>query len=558
MQTDRFATISPSLRVLLLPHVLLTLVVAFVSYWIFKADLWVEDGGIVYSTASEIPRENWLPRQLWLMSYWFAFGEPWAYQFWNALTLLGTTLCVYRIMRIWLEQSYRVSPWLRSQVALLAGGLFALHPVAGMTACAVSHLDWQLATLFSLLSLLSARSLFQNPGYARLTLSLFLLGCATLSAPSGLLLSAASIWVSWQLTSRAERHRAIAWASVKQSGRPVALFLAGISVMGLAWFLHLIWSHHSQSTGLGWSTHILTQGQLFWTQFRGLMTPVDLLPSHTVAWSEHWTDWVAVAGLLMLTALVSVTVAALIRRPKDARRPLYAIVLLALWPSLLILGWRTPDAFSEVRWYAALPWAAMFAAWVVGWIVTRWNALKYPLGFSIPVFLAFTSLSHLSKFQDADQVIAMILSKEPQNMRMRCFAAELQAQRGQLTSVIKLSNPTEAAYRDIVSFNTANPQGRRYDLVSALRWWVEIENLVQQAIHKNYGAEYAQAYASNSTTKFSQEVRNIAEEQPEARPLLAQFPMPPAPVEAAKPRLATGIPGINTAVGKAGETGTPE
>jgi hypothetical protein len=355
------------------------------------------------------------------------------------------------------------------------------------------------------------------------------------------------MWVSWQLTSQSQRQVCVAWFSVKQGWRPTIIFVAVIQIMGLAWFLNLVWQRHATSTGLSWSSHVLTQGQIFWMQLRGLITPVDLLPSHTVAWSEHWTDWVSVGGLAMLLTLLVLNFLALNRRRNDSRRPLYAIVLLALWPSVLIVGWRTTDAFSEVRWYAALPWGAMFAAWVVGWIITRWGALKYPLGFAIPIFLGLTSINHLSKFQDADQVIAMVLAREPQNLRMRCFAAELLAEHGDLTAIIKSSIPTEGAYRDLVAYNATNPRGRRYDLVNALRWWVEIEHLVQVAIQKNYGLEYAQAYATNSTNKFSIEVRNIAAEQPEVRPLLAHFPMPPAPEEPAKSRSGVGIPGVNAA-----------
>ncbi len=549
MQTDRSSACHSLLRTLLNPIALLTLAVGLVSLLIFKADIWVEDGGIVYSSASEIPGDNWLPRQLWQISHFLAAGEPAAYRIWNVLAIWGLSLTVFKIMRLWLEQSHRVSPWLRPQVALLAGLLCTLHPVSGMTACAISHLDWQLATLFGTLSLLAAHAMIQRQSYGSLVLGALWLLLGGLSAPAGLLLGLGAMVVTWQLASPAQRSLTASWFSAKQGWRPLVLFCCAVSILSLAWFLHSVWQRHTSSTSLSWSTHVLTQGQIFWLQLRGLITPTDLLPSHTIAWSERWTDWVSVSGLVLLAALVILTTLSLLRRKSDARRPLYAIVLLALWPSVLILGWRTADAFSEVRWYAALPWGAMFVAWVVGWIITRWNALKYPLGLAIPLFLAFTSLGQLSRFRDADQVIALVLAKEPQNLRMRCFAAELRAQQNNHTAVIQMNLPTEAAYRDVVAYNETNPQGRRYDLVNALRWWVEIEHQVQMAIQKNYGIEYAQAYATSSTEKFAVEVRNVAAQQPEALPLLAQFPVA-APTEApAKPKPAQGIPGIGTAVG---------
>jgi hypothetical protein len=549
MQTDRPSALHSLLRTLFLPYVLLTLVAGMVSVMIFKADLWVEDGGIVYSSISEIPGDNWLPRQLWKVSHFLAAGEASVYRIWNVLAIWGLSLTVFAIMRLWLEQSHRVSPWLRSQVALLAGLLCTLHPICGMTACAISHLDWQLATFFGTLSLLAAHSMIQRPRYAALVQLVLWLLLGALSAPAGLLLGVGALFVTWQLASPAKRSLTAAWFSAKQGWRPLVVFCSAVLIMGLGWFLHLVWQKQAATTGLSWSTHLLTQGQIFWSQLRGLLTPTDLLPSHTIAWSEQWTDWVSVTGLLLLGSLTILTALSLCQRRSDARRPLYAIVLLALWPSILILGWRTADAFSEARWYAALPWGAMFAAWVVGWIITRWNALKYPLGLAIPLFLAFTNIGQLSRFQDADQVIAMILEKEPQNLRMRCFAAELQAQQHNNTAVMRMNLPTEAAYRDIVAYNETNTQGRRYDLVSALRWWVDVEHLVQVAIQKNFGIEYAQAYASTSKDKFAVEVRNIAAQQPEALPLLALFPSSNAPEQPTKPKPVQGIPGIGTAVG---------
>jgi hypothetical protein len=512
----------------------------------------VEDAGIVYAVPDDT---TWLPTQLWKISRFIGANEPWAYQIWNVLALWGLALCVNRLMREWLEQSFRVSPWLRSSVSLMAGLFCALHPVAGMTACAVSHLDWQLATLFGMLSLICANSLFRIPSYGRLALVIGCVSLAALSAPAGLLLCAGSIWVAWQISHNAHRYQMVAWFTARNKFRTLSIFAVVMIVIALGGALNRTWHVQAGKTGLSWTTHWLTQGQVFWLELRGLITPVDLLPSHTIAWSESWHDWVSVSGLALVVAVSTVAFLVLMRRKRDARRPLYAITMLALWPSVLILGWRTPDAFSEVRWYAALPWGAMLAAWVVGWIITRWNAMKYPLGIAIPVFLAFTTIGHLSRFQDAEQVIALILKREPQNMRMRCFAAELQAKDGNNRGVMQFSLPTEAAYREIVEYNNTNPQGRHYDLVNSLRWWVKIERMVQLAVQKNFGVEMAQAYAANATEKFSNEVRHIASVQPEMKPLLAQFPVPTADAAAVeKLNLPTPIPGVGaTAQGEVNE-----
>ncbi len=535
------------LRMLVRPQVMLTLVVVWVAEMVFRADLWLDDVAIVNATVDNLPKDHWLPRQLWALSAYVAEGEAWAYQIWNVLALWATSLGVYKLMRAWLEESFRVSVWLRSPVSVLAGVLCALHPVASMTACSVGHLDWQLATLCGLLSVLAARAWWQRPGLLPLggLAGSFLL--AVLSAPAALLLGVGGVGICWALASQIERTRARTWLAAGPGGRIAAGGVGCVLVLGLAIHLNILWQRYTGTTsGLTWSTHWLTQGHIFWEEIRSLLIPLNLLPSHTVIWSHHWTDWQSVSGLLLLAALLVLSLCALLRPGHDARRPLYGLILLALWPSVLVLGWRTLDAFAEVRWYAALPWAAMLAAWVVGWITTHWSALKYPLGFAVPACLAFTSIHNLAHFQSSDLIAAQVLQHDPMNLRARCWAAELQAERDNQYGVIQASRPAQEAYVQMLEFNKHDPQGRTYDLVNALRWWVAIEHQVQSAMQKNYGYEYGKAYAANSTLRVVEEVRKVVALNPDAQPYLQRLALAMVEPPPGLPHLPSGIPGITS------------
>ena len=291
-------------------------------------------------------------------------------------------------------------------------------------------------------------------------------------------------------------------------------------------------------------------------QFQALLQPTHLLPEHQFPWSEIWRDWPAVVGLsvVVVGSLVSI-----LRLCRKSPCPLSALVFLALWPTLLLLGWRTTNLLSEIRWYAVLPWAAVLAAWGLGWLLSRWPAMSLPIGCGLLAGLMFLTIGQTSRFADSTTMAAHILKAEPCNVEVRIFVQEKQASHGNLAAVLANSRPFAEAYQTMDIANENDPYGRRYDLLDALRYWVQSERNAQMAMENNYGSAYAQAFAQASTARFITEVQKLALTEPKALPLLSALMPSPAPPEPPKPRAVPGIPGIpGTTAQGVGEDGEME
>jgi hypothetical protein len=510
---------------------------------ILRSDLWMGDEAIIRRTNPEWVWQSWVPEVLWSASHVLAHGQPAVFQIWNAFALLGLGMAVYRWLSYHMELT--LGEGRGTWVGLLAGLVAMVHPVVTTSSCVLGNLGWILAVVFALLAAEQAARWMQNLewGHFALTLLLFLL--ASGSAPVGFPLALASVLMSWALAGELAKRRVADWMNQVKRGKMVWLTLAVIAIIGQGAMLERAWQSHTTSVGGDWASHWLTQGRVFGYQLQSLFVPTELLPAHAIPVSEHWQDLPAVVGLCLLIGM-TVTGWLVWTRLKNAwPRLLLAMVLLALVPSLLTLGWRTVEPLSEVRWVAVIPWLAMLLALGTAWLAYRWKAMILPFGMGVPALLGFLSLGQMANYHDAERIALLVLKKEPHHLQVRYFLQEHAVQQEQWSRVLKASQPTEQAYRAMVDYNQNNPWQRRHDLIHAMRWWVRGEQLVQQAMEQNYGADYARAYAAHAATKFSQEIKVLAYRQPAALPLLSLItPTVEAPAES-KARPSVIIPGIS-------------
>ena len=532
-------------RILRIPAFLLSAVLLAVAVMILQADVWMNDEEIVGQWASATPGGNWLPAQLWLISKGLCGGAVWAYRVWNVLALWFLSWTVFRIATQFQTRSTDLDFAAKQRVAWTAALLVAAHPLAGTSACQIGNLGWQLAVLFGLTVVQGFWGFLRQPTALRMGLLMLWLLLAAVSAPAGMLLGLGGLWVVWRLATTAERDALGGWFSAK-TGWGTGLGIAALAqVLVLGAFLQQAWQHRSIAQGGAWTEHWLTQGRVVWQQLRSFFLPTRLLPEHQFAWSTQWNDWPAV---LALALVLSTTGWCVWRLSRDRLpQPLRALLLLALWPTVLVFGWRTTHLLSEVRWYAVLPWVAILMAWGLGWLLQRWPAMQWPLGWGLPMGLLFLSVDQMTRFSDSREMAAYLLKLEPNQVRVRSYLQEKQVLGGQLAAVLSSSTPFANAYQSMQAENAASPFGRRYDLVHTLRWWVMSERRAQSALEQNYGPEYAQAFAQTSTARFIQEVQELARTEPAALPLLAALSSPLPALEPAKPRPMPSIPGIPAA-----------
>lgn len=528
----------------IIPHLFLLVAGLGIGVFVMRADLWIGSYEIFQADSGAIPQHNWLPGKLWSISQHFFAGELMGYFIWNALAIWLLGIGVYQVARQFFSLTETIAPSFRTCAALLAGLLAQLHPLTGMTACSMIHLDWQLATIFSLGVAYYVRTLIDKPCIRYLVPATASLILAALSAPVGVPLSLGVGLMVWKLTPSATQQEFFAWAGARKALAQSFSALGITSIAMVCWWCKKAWETHSHQLALPWPTHWLTQGRVLWLEIKGALFPTHLLPNHALPLSESWADWPALAGLILIVSAALVLIRFLSRNAPPPRNLIYTLALLALLPNMLMLGWRTSDPISEARWHAALPWAAMAVALVIGWLHKHWNALSIPFALAIPSVLGFLSIGQMSHFRHADALANFTLKYEPHNLRIISYLQQIREERGELTEVPKLSQPAEKAYLSMVHYNNTNPMRRRFDLLNAMRWWVQTERRIQSALRQNFGPEYAEVYAEMSSNKFTAQLRELAQTHPDAQALLSKL-LPPAPTPPiASPRLPQAIPGV--------------
>lgn len=483
-----------------------------------------------------------IPAALIRLSLFMAPNSIWAVHIWSALALIGLGLSVRTLADRLLEREQRI----HKCVPLFAGLAVMAHPLTGLTGSENVYLGGQLATLGSIWLALSVISLMDRPRVSMLWKMAALLLFVSLCMPGGFLLGAATAAIVAMFRPHASRKATGLWLGMTFKQHWVMTAVLGLELCGLILMLKVGWEAHTNQSSLSWTTHWLSQGRACWLALRSLLAPFGLLPSHVVPFSESWKDWVAVSGLaaLVMFGIWSWRQRNIVSRP--SLKLVASLILLALLPTFLRMFWLSPVVFTEARLYPTLPWIALLTGLGLGWIIRHLRLLGLVLAGAIPCALGLIALPQLQTARDAEQRCHLVLAREPQNFEIRKYLQQLQADSGNLAGVLQTSKATEAIYRSLADYNEQNPTHRRYDLLNALRWWVKGERLVLDALKKNYGDTYGQAFATQSAARLKSEVERLSEMQPEAIPLLAQLEAQevstPSPTVEAPPSLNERVP----------------
>jgi hypothetical protein len=162
---------------------------------------------------------------------------------------------------------------------------------------------------------------------------------------------------------------------------------------------------------------------------------------------------------------------------------------------------RTGGKFVEGRYYWAIPWAMVLFAGVTIWLVRNWKGVALPLAAGLVGVSAIRSADRTRDWLDAHRLLEKAIEVAPENIQAHAQLAELRAQSGLHTDVMKCHFPARRAFDAMMQVPPESP--RQHDLASAYRWLSACEHHCMQSMAHNFPASYSRSYAEECLRKLA-------------------------------------------------------
>ncbi|MBI2401091.1 MAG: tetratricopeptide repeat protein [Deltaproteobacteria bacterium] len=333
--------------------------------------------------------------------------------FWIEANLWGLSPAMSHIINAFIHALnafllYSVLKHLNIRGALLAGLIFALHPVHVESVAWISERKNVLSGLFYLLSLYTFLKCEDKPGKGLYFLSLALFILALLCKTVACTLPAAFLIIRWM------RGRNIGVGYIAS--------LIPFFALGLAFGLLTVWweANLVGASGHMWEMsyieRVLLAGRIFWFYIYKLILPFDLIfiyPRWQVDLSAIW-QWLFPAGAVLAAALLFALSNRIGRRPAAA----LAFFLVTLFPALGFID-VYPFQFSFVadhfQYMASAGPISLFAG-TAAWAAGRGSFSEKALLAAALLLAALWALSFSQTFayKDSDTVWKDTIAKNPE------------------------------------------------------------------------------------------------------------------------------------------------
>lgn len=321
-----------------------------------------------------------------------------------------------------------LTPWLAPVGALVAGVLFALHPVHVEAVANVVGRAELLVALALLGALLAARRYRRADSTARrrlwLTAVLVLVVAALFSKEHGVI-AIALLAVDHLLDRRGAADRMV-------------VLYAGVSGVTLGWLY--LWRHvagtfvaagaHAALSGLTWLERLATMGPLYLDVVRLLVWPMRLLSDYAPQTVPVRTafGWIAILGLAVAVAVLALGVLTVRRMPAIAFGILIAALSYAPTSNIVFIS---GVMLAERNLYLAVLAPAAVAGWLAATAGNRreWRAALVGL-VGILAAYAYRTVDRIPVWQDSLTLVLEERVAQPENYHNHVLMSEFFASRG--------------------------------------------------------------------------------------------------------------------------------
>lgn len=369
------------------------------------------------------------------MNHLFAGLDPGPYHWWNLLFHLAVGVALYWVIRVFQRYHWRAAG--NEWIALLAVGLFLLHPLNIQAVTYVVQRMTALATLFVLLGLASYITGRHDQSNRRAawfgsTALFFLLALGNKEVAYLL----PPLLVLYELCFHHAHWRA--WCKARFSSTPTPLVLAGagfaILIVGLLfWQLfggYVYWFEVMPDRNFSGYERALTQGrvQVFYLSLLLLPLPSRLNLDHDFPVSTSLLDPVTTSlALLAILVIVILAVRAIPTRPRIAF-PMLAYLLLHSIESAPI----NLEMVFEHRMYLPMTMLALCLALNVGPSTVRFARARYAVLLLIAVLFATATYQRNQVWGDPVTFLTDCAEKSPNKFRPQYNLGTTLAQMGML------------------------------------------------------------------------------------------------------------------------------
>lgn len=256
---------------------------------------------------------------------------------------------------------------------LLAAGaalLFAAHPLHTEVVANIKSRDEILNLFFGTLALYAWARWLERPAFRWLAAALGSYFLALLSKESAVVLLPVFPLAGWFFFKKTARQ---SFGHAALFALPAMLFLLmRVAVLGKTTDKFTVSEMDNPivaASGMG--EHLATGFMVLWKYFQLLAVPYPLLSDYSFRHLSvvGWSDWQALAGLILYGALVFLAVRGLVRRQFPAFCAAAFLCGVALYSQMpLVIG----TLFGERLMYAPSVWFCLGAAWVI-WSVTGFD-----------------------------------------------------------------------------------------------------------------------------------------------------------------------------------------
>jgi hypothetical protein len=457
--------------------------------------------------AMQTPLSLLLPRAVFKLTYDHFGPSPVVFHLWTLLSHLLLALLGRAALRKFLiVGNLAKTPDKAASIAFWAALIFLVHPLCSEPVHYAKCFYMQLVGISAILSCYATLSLVESMRIKYFVALIGALAFASISYPYGFPISIMQSFILFCFLSP----RLGAWLGLIKTSRWMQALLVGCSIyaINLAKTMAVWYQSHLANMDYTYSSHILTQGRVFWEYISRMIIPTGLCSDHLVAWSTTWADAEAVVklGFVFLLGMGCVILAW-----KQRRRPLGSlavVILLIMTPLVVRWPYTSHETMVEYRTYPCMLWVALCFALaftsLAHWMAKLPNArlrsvprLTGILAGSLVFIFSCMNMQRGLVWRSFGTLAEDVVQSYPLSARGHSNLQYTTNLAGEFQETLAIHKELTQAMAEMKRLNDVDPLRRQYDIIEAEKAFLVSEGLCGAALANLEGPSIGIAYVEH-------------------------------------------------------------
>ncbi len=457
--------------------------------------------------AMQTPRSMLVPTAIFKLTYDYFGPSAVAFHLWTLLShLLLALLGRATLKQFLLVSNFVKTPEKASSISFWAALIFLVHPLCSEPVHYAKCFYMQLVGLSSILACYAALRLVVTMQVKHFAAWIGALGFASICYPYGFPIAVVQSFILFCFLAP---HMGV-WLGLLKTNRWMQVLFVGCCIYAATTIKTMAtwYQWHLANMDYTYSSHILTQGRVFWEYASRMIVPTGLCSDHLIAWSTTWADAEAVVKLCFVLLLGLGCLILAWKKRRTLPGNLAIVLLLIMTPIVIRWPYTSHEVMVEYRTYPSMLWVGLcfalaltsLAHWMTKLPQARIQSvprLMGLLGGSVVFIFSCMTMKRSQVWRSFGTLAEDVVQAYPLSIRGYSNLQYTTNLAAEFQETLAIHKEINNAMKELKRRNEVDPLGRRYDVIMAERAFLTSEGLCGAALSNLEGTRTGIAYLEN-------------------------------------------------------------